>query len=66
MKSVLRGNIFQYPPSVYYGESGNEEELPIQPISSIRSLKRLIKPTHDVVKKKKIIKKRGKKGISPK
>ena len=48
-----RENISQYPPSVYYDESGNEEELPIQPISSIRSLERLIKPTHDVVKKKK-------------
>ena len=34
-----RENISQYPPSVYYDESGNEEELPIQPISSIRSLK---------------------------
>ena len=48
-----RENISQYPPSVYYDESGNEEELPIQPISSIRSLKKIIKPTHDVVKKKK-------------
>ena len=62
-----RENVSQYPPSVYYGESGNEEELPIQLISSIRSLKRLIKPTHDVVKKKKRKRKnRGKKGISPK
>ena len=25
-----RGNISQYPPSVSYDESGNEEELPIQ------------------------------------
>ena len=48
-----RENVSQYPPSVYYDESGNEEELPIQPISSIRSLKILIKPTHDVAKKKK-------------
>ena len=32
-----RGNISQYPPSVYYDESGNEEELPIQSISSTRS-----------------------------
>ena len=44
-----RENISQYPPSVYYDESGNEEELPIQSISSIRRLKELIKPTHDVV-----------------
>src|SRR3989337_21418 len=57
-----RENISQYPPSVYYDESGNEEELPIQPISSIRSLKRLIKRTRDVVKnKKKRRKNRGKK-----
>ena len=39
-----RGNISQYPPSVYYDESGNEEEFPIQPISSIRGLKRLLNP----------------------
>ena len=55
-----RENVSQYPPSVYYDESGNEEELPIQSISSTRSLKKLIKPTHDVVKKKKRRKKRGK------
>ena len=60
-----RENISQYPPSVYYDESGNEEELPIQPISSIRSLKRLIKPTHDVVKNKKRRKNRGKKVSLP-
>ena len=48
-----RENISQYPPSVYYDESGNEEELPIQSISSTRSLKKLIKPIHEVVKKKK-------------
>ena len=48
-----RENISQYPPSVYYDESGNGKELPIQSISSRRSLKELIKPTHDVVKKKK-------------
>ena len=29
-----RENISQYPPSIYYDESGNEEELPIQSISS--------------------------------
>ena len=34
-----RENVSQYPPSVYYDESGNEEELPIQSISSTRSLK---------------------------
>ena len=56
-----REDISQNPPGVYYDESGNKEELPIQPISSIRSLKRLIKPTHDVVKKKERRKKRGKK-----
>src|SRR3989337_465562 len=60
-----RENISQYPPSVYYGESGNEEELPIQPISSIRSLKRFIKPIHDVVKKKKRRNNKGKKASLP-
>ena len=34
-----RENVSQNPPSVYYDESGNEEELPIQSISSIGSLK---------------------------
>ena len=62
-----RENISQYPPSVYYDESGNEEELPIQSISSTRSLKNLIKHTHDVVKKKKRRRKnRGKKVSLPK
>ena len=60
-----RENVSQYPPSVYYDESGNEDELPIQPISSIRSLKRLIKPTHDVVKTKKRRNNRGKKVSLP-
>src|SRR5215216_2749555 len=60
-----RENISQYPPSVYYDESGNEEELHIQSISSTRSLKKLIKPTHDVVKKKKKRKNRGKKVYLP-
>ena len=56
-----RENISQYAP-VYYDDSGNEEELPIQPISSIRSLKRFIKPTRQVMKKKKKRRKgRGKK-----
>ena len=34
----------QYPPIISYDESGNEEELSIQPISSIRSSKRRINP----------------------
>ena len=34
-----RENVSQYPPSVYYDESGNEDELPIQSMSSTRSLK---------------------------
>ena len=60
-----RENISQYPPSVYYDESGNEEELPIQSLSSTRTLKNLIKPTHDVVKKKKRRKNKGKKVSLP-
>src|SRR5215216_5627134 len=60
-----RENISHYPPSVYYDESGNEEELPIQSISSIRSSKKLIKATHDVVNKNKIRKNRGKKVSLP-
>ena len=44
-----------------YDESGNEEELFIQPISSIRSSKKVIKPTHDVEKKKKRWRNKGKK-----
>ena len=47
-----RENISQYPPSVYYDESGNEEELPIQSISSTRSSKKLIKPIREVVRRK--------------
>jgi hypothetical protein len=43
----------QYPTIISYDESGNEEEPPIQPISLIRSSKKRIEPTHDVVKKKK-------------
>ena len=49
----------QYPPIISYDESGNEEEPPIQPISLIRSSKKRIEPTHDVVKKKKRKRKRG-------
>ena len=60
-----RENVSQYPPGVYYDESGNEEELPIQSISPTRSLKKLIKPTHDVVKKKKRRKNKGKKVSLP-
>ena len=60
-----RENVSHYPPSVYYDESGNEEELPIQSISSTRSLKKLLKPTHGVVKKKKRRKNRGKKVSLP-
>ena len=52
--------ICTFPPIVSHAEIGDEEELPIQPISSIRSSKKLIKPTHDVVKKKRR-KNRGKK-----
>ena len=51
----------QYPPIISYDESGNEEEPPIQPISLIRSSKKRIEPTHDVVKKNKRKRKRGKK-----
>ena len=54
----------QYPPILSYDESGNKEEPPIQPISLIRSSKKRIEPTHDVVNKKKRKGKRGKK-ISP-
>ena len=51
----------QYPPIISYDESGNEEEPSIQPISLIRGSKKRIEPTHDVVKKKKRERKRGKK-----
>ena len=56
-----REDISQYPPIISYDESGNEEEPSIQPISSVRSSKKRIEPTHDVVKKKKRKRKRGKK-----
>ena len=36
-----------------YDESGNEEELSIQPISSTRSSKKKVEPTHNVKKKNK-------------
>ena len=61
-----RVKISYLPPIFSHDEIGDEEELPIQPISSIRSSKKLIKPTHDVVKKKKIGRKnRGKKASLP-
>ena len=47
-----RVKISTFHPVVSHDEIGDEEELPIQPISSIRSSKNIIKPTHDVVKKK--------------
>ena len=55
----------QYPPIISYDESGNEEEPSIQPISSIRISKKRIEPTHDVMKKKKRKRKRGKKVSLP-
>ena len=60
-----RVKISTFPPIVSHDEIGDEEELPIQPISSIRSLKFLIKSTYDVVKNKKIRKNRGKKVSLP-
>ena len=45
--------VSQYPPIFSYDELGNEEELFIQPISSIRSSNGLIKPIHVMKKKKK-------------
>ena len=55
----------QYPPIISYDESDNEEEPPIQRISLIRSSKKRIEPTHDVVKKKKKRKRKRGKKISP-
>ena len=46
-----RVNISTFVPIVSHDEIGDEKELPIQPISSIRSSKKVIKPTHDVKKK---------------
>ena len=51
----------QYPPIISHDESGNEEELSIQPISSIRSSKRKVEPTHNVKKKKKRRSNKGRK-----
>src|SRR4051812_38385904 len=55
----------QYPPIISYDESGNEEELSIQPISLIRSSKNIIEPTHDVKKQKKRRRSKGKKVSLP-
>ena len=55
----------QYPPIISYDESGNEEELSIQPISLIRSSKKRVKPTHDVKKKKKRQRSKGRKVSLP-
>ena len=51
----------QYPPIISYDESGNEEEPSIQPISLIRSYKKMIEPTHDVKNKKKRRRSNGRK-----
>ena len=51
----------QYLPIISYDESGNEEEPSIQPISLIRSTKKRIKPTHNVKKKRKRRRSKGKK-----
>ena len=42
----------QYSPIISYDESGNKDEPSIQTISLVRSSKKRIEPTHDVVKKK--------------
>jgi len=55
----------QYPPIISYDESGNEEELSIQLISSIRSSKRKVEPTHNVKKKKKRRSNKGRKVSLP-
>ena len=60
-----RENVSQNPPSVFYDESGNEEELSIQPISSIRSSKRKVEPPHNVKKKKKRRSNKGRKVSLP-
>ena len=44
---------------------GNEEELSIQPISSIRSSKRKVEPKHNVKKKKKRRSNKGRKVSLP-
>src|SRR6187401_3640937 len=47
-----REDISQYPPTLSYDESGNEDEPSILPISFIRSSKKKIKPLPNVKKKK--------------
>ena len=60
-----REDTSQHPPIISYDESGNEEEPSVQPISSIRSSKKRVKPTHDVKKKKKNRRSKGKKVSLP-
>ena len=60
-----RGEASQSPPIISYDESGNEEELSIQPISSIRSSKRKVEPTHNMKKKKKRRSNKGRKVSLP-
>ena len=55
----------QYSPIISYDESGNEEVPSIQPISLIRSSKKRIEPTHDVKKKKKRWRSKGRKVSLP-
>ena len=61
----MKGKRLRYPPIISYDESGNEEELSIQPISSIRTSKRKVEPTHSVMKKKKRRSNKGKKVSFP-
>ena len=60
-----REETYQSPPIISYDESGNEEELSIQPISSIRSSKKKVEPTHNVKKKKKRRSNKGRKVSLP-
>ena len=60
-----REEVSPYPPILSYDESGNEEELSIQPISLISSSKKRVKPTHDVKKKKKRRRSKGRKVSLP-
>ena len=55
----------QYSPIISYDESGNEEELSIQPILSIRSSKKKVEPTHNMKKKNKRRSNKGKKVSLP-
>ena len=60
-----RVKLSTFPPIVSRDETGYENELHMQPISSIRRSKRSIKLTHDVEKKKKRRKSKGKKVSLP-